>query len=38
MCPKFCTKFDAINDFFKRRAPDHFKAQEFRNLQAFEFL
>ena len=29
------TKFNRLNDFFKRRASYHFKAQEFRNLRAF---
>ena len=36
--PNFCTKFDPINDFFKRRTSYYFKALEFRNLQAFEFF
>ena len=26
--PNFCTKFDALNDFLKRRASYHFKAYE----------
>ena len=34
----FCTKFVSLNDFFKRRASYHFKAYEFRNLNAFEFF
>jgi len=34
----FCTKFDPLHNFFKRRASYHFKAYEFRNLQASDFF
>jgi len=32
------TKFDRLNDFVIRRALYYFKAYEFKNLRAFEFL
>ena len=38
MLQLLCTKFDPLNDFSKRRASQHLKAQEFQNLQAFEFF
>jgi len=34
----FCTKFDLLVIFFKRRASHHFKELKFRNLRAFEFF
>ena len=34
----FCTTFDSLHIFFKRRASYRFKGYEFRNLQAFEFF
>jgi len=36
--PNFCTKFDSLSNFSKRRASYHFKAWEFINLQAFAFF
>ena len=36
--PNLCPKFDPLNNFFKRRASYNFKAYEFRNLQAFDFV
>ena len=36
--PKFYTKFDHLNYFSGRRSSYYFKPEEFRNLQAFEFL
>jgi len=36
--PNLCTKFDPLNNFFKRRALYYFKAWEFRNMQAFEYF
>ena len=34
----FCTKFELLNDFFKRRTSNHFQAEEFRNMRAFELF
>ena len=34
----FCTTFEPLNDFFKRRASYNFKAKEFRKCRAFEFF
>ena len=37
--PNFCTKFDPLNDFFKRRTSYHFKAKEFtKNLKICTFI
>ena len=34
----FCTQFHRLNNFFKRRSSYHYKAEEFRNMHAFEFF
>jgi len=36
--PYFCTKFDPLNDFLKTTSSYDFKADEFRNMRAFEFF
>jgi len=36
--PNFCTKFDPLNDFSIRRSLYHLKAEECKNLQAFEYF
>ena len=36
--PNFCTKFEPLKDFLVRQASYHFKAQEYKNLQAFDFI